>query len=131
MIAGILALLFMLGIAGATANVVFEGTIASDILSTNRFYRVYLPPEYESSTERYPVLYVHDGQNAFSTAGPHAAFGWGNWELDKTADRLIGEKKCGRSSSSRLIAVRRGTANIVGRFPCRRTIKRMNVTRAF
>jgi predicted alpha/beta superfamily hydrolase len=83
----------MLGIVGAAANVAFEGTIASDVLSTNRFYRVYLPPAYESSTERYPVLYVHDGQNAFSTAGPHAAFGWGNWALDKTADRLISEKK--------------------------------------
>ncbi len=83
----------MLGIAGATANVVFEGTFPSKVLSTNRFYRVYLPPGYETGQDRFPVLYVHDGQNAFSTAGPHAAFGWGNWELDKTADRLIAEKK--------------------------------------
>jgi predicted alpha/beta superfamily hydrolase len=83
----------MLGIVGASANVVFEGTTRSDVLSTNRFYRVYLPPNYDLTKERCPVLYVHDGQNAFSTAGPHAAFGWGNWELDKTADRLIGEKK--------------------------------------
>ena len=93
MIAGILALLFVLGIVGATANVVFEGTFPSEKLSTNRFYRVYVPPSYETSKDRFPVLYVHDGQNAFTTAGPHAAFGWGNWELDKTADRLIGEKK--------------------------------------
>jgi predicted alpha/beta superfamily hydrolase len=92
-IAGILAALLMFGIVGASANVAFEGTIKSDVLSTNRFYRVYLPPDYDTSTERYPVLYVHDGQNAFSTAGPHAAFGWGSWELDKTADRLISEKK--------------------------------------
>ncbi len=92
-IAGILVSLLMLGILGASANVVFEGAIQSEVLSTNRFYRVYLPPDYEVGKARYPVLYVHDGQNAFSTAGPHAAFGWGNWELDKTADRLIGEKK--------------------------------------
>lgn len=91
--AGILALLLMFGTAGACANVVFEGTFPSEVLSTNRFYRVYLPPSYASSAERYPVLYVHDGQNAFSTAGPHAAFGWGNWALDHTADRLIEEKK--------------------------------------
>ena len=52
---------------------------------------MYLPPSYPDGSARYPVLYVHDGQNAFSTAGPHAAFGWGNWELDKTADRLIAE----------------------------------------
>jgi len=84
----------MLGIAGAAGNVVFEGTIRSDVLQTNRFVRVYVPPNYtETKKERFPVLYVHDGQNAFTTAGPHAAFGWGNWELDKTADRLITEGK--------------------------------------
>lgn len=86
--------IFMLGITGAAGNIVFEGTIQSDILQTNRFIRVYLPPSYEESkSARFPVLYVHDGQNAFSTAGPHAAFGWGNWELDKTSDRLIAENK--------------------------------------
>jgi predicted alpha/beta superfamily hydrolase len=34
------------------------------------------------------VLYVHDGQNAFSTVGPYVAFGWGNWQLDRTASEL-------------------------------------------
>src|ERR1043166_4987820 len=37
---------------------------------------------------RYPVLYLQDGQNVFSSAGPNIAFGWGSWELDKTADEL-------------------------------------------
>jgi len=84
----------MLGIVAATGKVVFEGNIRSEILQTNRFVRIYVPPGYEDSRqERYPVLYVHDGQNAFSTAGPHVAFGWGNWALDTTADRLISEKK--------------------------------------
>ncbi len=69
----------------------FEGTIPSEIFSSGRFCRIYLPAAYEASDERFPVLYVHDGQNAFSTAGPHAAFGWGNWELDKTTDRLVNE----------------------------------------
>src|SRR5688572_9876074 len=87
-------LMLMVGMAGAAGNIVFEGTIQSDILQTNRLIRIYLPPGYEDSmSARFPVLYLHDGQNAFSTAGPHAAFGWGNWELDKTADRLIAEKK--------------------------------------
>jgi enterochelin esterase-like enzyme len=89
----IIALLLMLGTLASSGNVVFEGTFPSEVLSTNRFYRVYLPPGYGAELERFPVLYVHDGQNAFSTAGPHAAFGWGNWELDKTADRLISEKR--------------------------------------
>jgi predicted alpha/beta superfamily hydrolase len=88
------AVLIMLGIVAATGKVVFEGNIHSEILQTNRFVRIYLPPGYEQEkTARYPVLYVHDGQNAFSTVGPHVAFGWGNWALDTTADRLIAEKK--------------------------------------
>lgn len=74
--------------------VVFEGEMPSAILGGPRKIRVYVPPSYGTEASRkYPVLYVQDGQNAFSTAGPHAAFGWGNWELDTTADRLIAEKK--------------------------------------
>lgn len=74
-------------------SVIFEGTVRSEVLNTNRFIRIYVPPGYAEGAERYPVLYVHDGQNAFSTVGPHVAFGWGNWELDRTADRLIAERK--------------------------------------
>src|ERR1051325_8469957 len=87
-------LMLMLETNGASGKVVFEGSFSSEILSTNRFCRIYLPPGYYlDSTNRYPVLYVQDGQNAFSTVGPHVAFGWGNWELDKTADRLVAENK--------------------------------------
>lgn len=76
------------------ARIVFEGEIPSAILGKSRKIHIYVPPSYETDAKkRYPVLYIHDGQNAFSTAGPHAAFGWGNWEFDKTADRLIAEKK--------------------------------------
>ena len=50
---------------------------------------IYLPPSYGTEPlRRYPVLYLHDGQNVFSSAGTNIAFGWGNWELDKTADAL-------------------------------------------
>jgi enterochelin esterase-like enzyme len=34
------------------------------------------------------VLYLHDGQNVFSSAGTNGAFGWGSWELDRTVDAL-------------------------------------------
>ncbi|MDX1951898.1 MAG: alpha/beta hydrolase-fold protein [Verrucomicrobiota bacterium] len=71
-----------------------ENPFPSAIFQTNRFVRVYLPPSYPAEAKRhYPVLYLHDGQNCFSSAGPHAAFGWGNWELDRTVDRLVSEKK--------------------------------------
>src|SRR5271165_4726721 len=63
--------------------------VASRFLSGNRTVRIYLPPSYQQElNRRYPVLYLHDGQNVFSFAGTNIAFGWGSWELDKTADEL-------------------------------------------
>jgi len=73
----------------ARGSVVFEGPVFSKGFETNRMVRIYLPPSYEQeSNRRFPVLYVHDGQNAFTTVGTNVAFGWGNWELDKTVTEL-------------------------------------------
>jgi predicted alpha/beta superfamily hydrolase len=59
-----------------------------------RTVRIYLPATYYTSAHaNYPVLYLHDGQNVFSFAGTNVAFGWGSWELDRTADRLAAEGK--------------------------------------
>ena len=70
-------------------RVVFEGPVASPALQMERWVRIYLPASYERSPDRaYPVLYVHDGQNAFTTVGHHVAYGWGNWQLDRTAGDL-------------------------------------------
>jgi predicted alpha/beta superfamily hydrolase len=75
-------------------EVVFEGGFYSETFKTNRFIRVYLPASYNQEPQkRYPVLYLHDGQNVFTTAGPHAAFGWGPWNLDTTADELARQGK--------------------------------------
>src|SRR5262245_15689234 len=83
-------LLHMLSLpVSAQGRVVFEGAFASRTLGTNRFVRIYLPPSYETlPRKRYPVLYLHDGQNVFSTVGEDVAFGWGNWQLDKTVTQL-------------------------------------------
>jgi predicted alpha/beta superfamily hydrolase len=67
-----------------TAHPEFE----SDVLENERTIHVYLPPDYEAGTTRYPVLYMQDGQNLFDPA--QAAFGV-EWEAGKTADRLIAE----------------------------------------
>ncbi|MBN1945175.1 MAG: Ig-like domain-containing protein [Bradymonadales bacterium] len=48
---------------------------------------IYLPESYESQTDRrYPVLYMHDGQNLFHDN--QAAFGVA-WEVDDTLDALV------------------------------------------
>lgn len=47
--------------------------------------QVWLPPDYERNTERrYPVLYLHDGQNVFDAAAAGA-----EWQVDETAQRLV------------------------------------------
>jgi predicted alpha/beta superfamily hydrolase len=48
---------------------------------------VYLPPGYETTPERrYPVFYLHDGQNLFDE---ETAFGGHEWHADETAEKLI------------------------------------------
>ncbi len=48
---------------------------------------VYLPPGYEDESERkYPVLYMHDGQNIFDAS---TSFAGHEWEVDEAAEKLI------------------------------------------
>ena len=48
---------------------------------------VWLPPSYATDTERrFPVLYMHDGQNVFD---PHTSTLGYDWRVDEIADSLI------------------------------------------
>lgn len=63
----------------------------SRIFRNTRFLRVWLPPGYddeENASQRYPVLYLNDGQNLFE---PSTSFNGVEWQVDETADRLIRE----------------------------------------
>lgn len=54
---------------------------------------VWLPPSYfeaSAKSRRYPVLYVHDGQNVFD---PASSFIGVDWAIDETMTQLIAEKK--------------------------------------
>lgn len=69
---------------------VLTGTLRSHPGFTSQFLGprdvvVYLPPGYDKETaRRYPVLYMHDGQNVFdaSQAGME-------WQMDEIAEKLI------------------------------------------
>lgn len=57
-------------------------SFSSTILGNSRRVWAYLPPSYdENPTARYPVLYMHDGQNLFDAA--RTAFGV-EWGVDET-----------------------------------------------
>jgi predicted alpha/beta superfamily hydrolase len=64
--------------------VVLNQTLTIPSLQRQRQLRLYLPPDYETSTQRYPVLYMHDGQNLFDAATGYA----GEWHVDETLNRL-------------------------------------------
>jgi metallo-beta-lactamase class B len=50
---------------------------------------LYLPPDYATSQRRYPVLYLHDGQNVFDEATAYA----GEWAVDETLNQLSNNDK--------------------------------------
>ncbi|MEN0002594.1 MAG: alpha/beta hydrolase-fold protein [Bacteroidota bacterium] len=53
----------------------------------SRNIEIYLPPGYEqNSNERYPVLYMHDGQNLFNGA---TGYSGQEWRMDENLDSLI------------------------------------------
>lgn len=70
-----------------TGNIIQHTHFRSEILRNERTISVYLPRGYRRNrTARYPVFYLHDGQNVFDAA---TAFGGVEWGVDETAQRLI------------------------------------------
>jgi len=54
-------------------------------LNRNRRIWLYLPPDYQTTTKKYPVLYMHDGQNLFDV---NTSFS-GEWEVDESLNELF------------------------------------------
>jgi predicted alpha/beta superfamily hydrolase len=72
-----------------TGNIKRHRAFPSKILGNRRDVLVYLPRGYRRlSRQRYPVLYLHDGQNVFDSATSFSGVEWG---VDETAERLIKE----------------------------------------
>lgn len=73
--------------AGSTAasNVqVLDNAFYMPQLNRNRRIWLYLPPDYFNTTKRYPVLYMHDGQNLFDQATSFS----GEWKVDESLNAL-------------------------------------------
>jgi hypothetical protein len=80
----------LVALAVAASRLVRHSAFPSRVLERPRDVVVYLPPGYdEEPARRYPVLYMHDGQNLFD---PETAFVRGqHWRLGEMADMLIAE----------------------------------------
>ena len=69
-----------------TGDIRLHGGIQSQYLTHARDVWVYLPPGYEHVHERYPVLYMQDGNNCFDA---RTAFLGREWGADEAAESLI------------------------------------------
>lgn len=83
----------------ATGNINYYHNFEDHDLRYTRDVMVWLPPSYKKSpAKRYPVLYVHDGQNVFIPGSVYA----GEWRLDEVADSLI---KVGATEEFIIVAI--------------------------
>lgn len=72
-------------------NVDYHREIYSRILDNKRDFFVWLPAGYDDNpSKRYPVLYMHDGQNLID---PKTSFAGKDWQVDEALTRLIAEYK--------------------------------------
>jgi len=79
---------------GITGELRIHADVPSSVAGVRgRNVAVWLPPGYDDALHaaaRYPVLYMHDGQNVFD---PSTAFLGREWHADEIADRLLREKR--------------------------------------
>jgi predicted alpha/beta superfamily hydrolase len=72
---------------------IVSNTFSMPQLGRTRRVWIYLPPQYSDTSKRFPVFYMHDGQNLFDAA---TAFQGNEWRVDETLNALAaqGEKNC-------------------------------------
>ena len=56
-------------------------------LNRTRKVWIYLPPDYETSSKTYPVIYMQDGQNLFDNMTSFS----GEWQVDETLNALFAQ----------------------------------------
>ncbi len=71
-----------------SGNIKIAQNVYSPQLKNQRDILVYLPPSYDQSQNRYPVLYMHDGYNLFDEATSFT----GEWHVDETMEKLGAEE---------------------------------------
>lgn len=80
--------LLLFGITSAQESTASKQVSTFDMespqLKASRKIWLYLPKDYETSTKKYPVIYMHDAQNLFDAKTSYA----GEWNVDEKLDSL-------------------------------------------
>jgi predicted alpha/beta superfamily hydrolase len=69
--------------AGKNVHIIDTAFLIPQLKRTRRVW-IYLPENYFISNDRYPVLYMHDGQNVFDDSTSYA----GEWGVDEYLDSM-------------------------------------------
>ena len=73
--------------SGVQGRLVYWTDVSSAFLGPTRHVEIWLPPGYDDApSKRYPVLYMHDGQNLFD---PRIANTGVDWGVDEAVVRLV------------------------------------------
>jgi predicted alpha/beta superfamily hydrolase len=76
--------------ASKNVQIIDTDFLITQLKRTRRVW-IYLPETYATGTERFPVIYMQDGQNVFDDATAYS----GEWGVDEYLDSLdINTKKC-------------------------------------
>jgi predicted alpha/beta superfamily hydrolase len=70
--------------AAANVQILNPAFVMPQLGNRTRRIWLYLPPDYQSTSKRFPVLYMHDGQNLFDAATSFS----GEWQVDETLNSL-------------------------------------------
>ena len=76
--------------AAKNVSIIKKEFIIPELNTISHKIWVYLPPNYNETSKKYPVIYMHDGQNLFDNATSYI----GEWEVDETLNTLF--KKTGK-----------------------------------
>lgn len=77
--------------ASENVSIIEKEFIISNLNEKSHKIWVYLPPNYNSSTKTFPVIYMHDAQNLFDAKTSFI----GEWEVDETLNNLFEKTKKG------------------------------------
>ena len=75
--------------ASANVHIISENFDMPQLGRQRRIW-IYLPADYATSHKKYPVIYMHDGQNLFD----EYTAGYGEWGIDEILDKLPVKDQC-------------------------------------